>query len=131
MTGRWNTIACRRDPFAPSHLTRPVVGLSRPWQTLMSTLFPAPLGPRMTVRGPASIVAVTRSRMRLPFATKLTLSSARGSIALAVPALGDAFDHARAGIEDDDERDEDETQPERERQIAFARFERDRRRHHP
>ncbi len=59
MTGRWNTIACRRGPPTSSGVRQaidPDVGRSKPWHSRSSTLLPAPFGPRMTVRAPRSIV---------------------------------------------------------------------------
>ena len=59
-TGRWNTIAWRRGlpvVAAAAPRDRPAVGSSRPWHSRSSTLLPAPFGPSITVRGPASIVA--------------------------------------------------------------------------
>ena len=61
ITGRWNTIACRRRALgaAPATPCRRV-GASRPCSRRSSTLLPAPLAPRMTVRGPASTASETR-----------------------------------------------------------------------
>ena len=68
-TGRWNTIAWRRGSPRRSGFaqwTCPDVGASRPWQMRISTLLPAPLGPRITVRGPASSSRSTASRIGRP-----------------------------------------------------------------
>ena len=56
ITGRWNTIACRRGRASlPRQASLPPIGASRPCISRISTLLPAPLAPRMMVRGPASI----------------------------------------------------------------------------
>jgi hypothetical protein len=51
ITGRWNTIAWWRRGFSPLQEIFPSVGASKPCIRRMSTLFPAPLAPRMTVLG--------------------------------------------------------------------------------
>ena len=88
ITGRWTTIACCRrtstffPPFmAPCQTMRPLVGVSKPWHSRINTLLPAPLGPRITVRGPASMRAeMPRMIAALP-AEKVSSCSSSGSMA--------------------------------------------------
>jgi len=48
---------------------RPAVGWISPWQSRSSRLFPAPLGPRMMVRGPAaSSISISAIRISPPAA---------------------------------------------------------------
>src|SRR5207302_8843548 len=86
-------------------------------------------GPSMTVRGPRSISRVRRSMIVRPPATKDTFFKESGNMVLSVPPLSRRLDELRCRIDSDHERDEDQAQTQRERQIAFARLERNRCRH--
>ena len=63
MTGRWNTMACRRRPaMAPAanaQCTAPWLGTINPWQSLSSNDFPAPFGPITSVMPPLARVKLT------------------------------------------------------------------------
>src|SRR5688572_2519711 len=102
----------------------------------MSTLFPAPLGPRMTVRGPAVISMETRSMIVLPFMANDTSSRIRGSTLnprmscketgghrpgnfLAVAPLRGFLHPVRRRVQSEHEREQHDTQPQRQRQIAL------------
>src|SRR5258705_4799857 len=104
----------------------PDVGANSPWHSRMSTLFPAPFGPRMTVRGPSVISIDTRSMIVLPSTAKETWSRTRAACS-AVAALSRFLDPVRARVQREYQRDEDDAQPQRERQVALAGLERDRR----
>src|SRR6266545_159353 len=81
-TGRWKTIACRRGAPEASgafQVIFPDVGCNKPWHSRNRTLFPAPLGPTMTVRSPASSFSDTPSMMRRPPASNTTASRHTGN----------------------------------------------------
>jgi hypothetical protein len=80
MTGRWNTIACLRRGSAPLQAIVPELGARRPCMSRMSTLFPAPFGPRMMVLGPASSSSVTGSMIGRPATANDALSRRSGRI---------------------------------------------------
>src|SRR5688500_4700607 len=100
----------------------------------ISTLLPAPFGPRITLRGPASNVMSTSSRIGAPPATaKPTPWSVSGRM----PARPSAMIALRAlaqpvceDVEQQHDREQDDPQPERERKVALRRLERDGRGHH-
>src|SRR5438552_1798440 len=133
MTGRWNTIAWRRRRLAGSaslQRTPPAVGRSRPCIRRISTLLPAPLAPRITVLGPASIESDTPAMIRWPLLAYATLSSVSGRIEELIRALSEAplrrFLHELgAGVQHQHDGDQHEAQAQRERQIALRRFQRD------
>src|SRR5687768_16119741 len=122
-------MAWRRTPFPPVQRTRPALGWSRPWQIRMRTLLPAPLGPRITVRGPAPISPEMRSRIHLPFTTNVTPSRTSGSTLSPVAPRGDVLEETRRGVENDDETDQHDAEAQRQWQVSFARPERDGSRH--
>ena len=64
--------------------TAPDVGASRPCIRRISTLLPAPLAPRMMVRGPASIAGETPSMMVRPPGDERTSCSVSGRMRAAI-----------------------------------------------
>ena len=137
ITGRWNTMACRRGapgPSATAQRTLPDVGAINPCITRSSTLFPAPLGPRTTVRTPRSSSRFTRSRIVRPRAANDTSSRTRGSSdeggRLAMVSLGGVLDRRRGDVEREHDREQHDAEPHGERQVALRGLERDGGRHH-
>ena len=67
-TGRWNTIACAAGGRSqPPHVNVAARRREEPCSRRSSVLLPAPLGPRMNVRPPRSIVEVdARRRIGVP-----------------------------------------------------------------
>src|SRR5689334_15478326 len=108
----------------------PELGTSNPWQSRMRTLLPAPLGPRMTVRGPAAISHVMPAMMLWAPTEKQTLSSASLNIGdLSIVPLRGRPDHLSCSVDYKDQRDQCDPQTQGEREVAFARLQCDRCRH--
>src|SRR6188472_122024 len=103
----------------------------RPWRVRSSTLLPAPFAPRIaTRRVPRSVRLIPESAAWLPRRTE-TLRASRGKTLPSAMAREAPFAHRIGGrVDEKHESDEDVAQAQRERQVALARLERDRRGHY-
>ena len=110
---------------------RPDVGVRSPWHRRISTLLPAPFGPEDHGSRARRELARHAVEDRAPAGDeRYVLENQRQHGRLPVAAHGRRLDELRRGVDDEHDGDEYEPETERERQIALARLERDRGRHH-
>src|SRR6185436_7958035 len=96
-----------------------------------SVLLPEPLGPSTSVKDPRSIVRSTSPTSRVPLRTTSAMRQRMGKPWISTITDKCPTSNERGGcVQDKYDRDEHDAERERERQIALARLESDRSRHH-